>query len=344
MALAVAASAATAEVKLESGDQISLDVIRNPDLSRTLRVDEVGSVRVPYAGTLGVAGLTLDEAQDLVAKALEELIDLDRSSVFLDIVERNPVYVINNGTGSGPVPYRPGMTVMMAAASVSANRSGSVDLGLIEELEAARKPFELRQSVDQLASIRLRLARLGAELSGSFEPPDAEELGISESRRAALVSAETLALEARKSLMSTQDALLTEEENSISELISGLTKQIDVIAKRISLSEQERIRQETLVQQGLARQANLEAANAQVLDLEFAEIEVLTELGEAKSTLASIRRTKDALTGDRMSLVTESIADLETQTVQLEEQVRSLRRQVQLGGTTAIVEPEDDSS
>src|ERR1700681_2919106 len=49
-------------LQISSGDLLELSVFDTPELSRKLRVDERGSIALPLADTLPVAGLTSEQA------------------------------------------------------------------------------------------------------------------------------------------------------------------------------------------------------------------------------------------------------------------------------------------
>lgn len=65
-----AAGAAAAE--LGPGDSISVTVFRNPDLSTEARISPEGTIAFPLIGSVTVAGLTVTDAADTIARALRE--------------------------------------------------------------------------------------------------------------------------------------------------------------------------------------------------------------------------------------------------------------------------------
>ncbi len=331
MGLSLVSPSLAQDIILEPGDEISVDVVRNPDLNRTVVVGAFGQIRLPYAGAVALEGLTLDQARDLIAAKLFEQIAVDPASVSLDIVARAPVYVINNGIGSGPIDYRPGITVLMAAASVIPAPSISSRISVIEELETSRKPFELEQTQERLALVRLRIARLTAEASqNDFEAPGWAELEISQSRWKELVRIERASLIARNELNQNQDKLLADQEAAQKVLISRLEEQRDILEQRKEILQKERDRTESLSNQGLARRSQMESIEGAVLDLDFTRVEVLTELGNAQSGLAAIQRTRGALQDNRSVIIAETLAELRSEEAQLISQVASFRRQISL--------------
>ena len=70
---------ASAPLRLGAGDLIDVEVFNTPELSAPkVRVSEGGSIKLPVAGAISVAGLTAYEASDVIER------DLRESSIMLD--------------------------------------------------------------------------------------------------------------------------------------------------------------------------------------------------------------------------------------------------------------------
>lgn len=69
---APAGPAAPADYRLGPGDQIRVQVFQNPELSLEARVNESGTVNYPLVGQLQLGGLTVMEAEQRIAKALQQ--------------------------------------------------------------------------------------------------------------------------------------------------------------------------------------------------------------------------------------------------------------------------------
>lgn len=61
----------TFEDKLGAGDTIRVQVFQNPDLTLETRLQESGDITYPLIGTAKLAGLTIPEAEKLIATALK---------------------------------------------------------------------------------------------------------------------------------------------------------------------------------------------------------------------------------------------------------------------------------
>jgi polysaccharide export outer membrane protein len=100
---------------LRPGDRISVTVHDHPELSGEMALDSAGRVRLPLAGTLALAGLTVRTAERRVAAALEPGWVRD-ASVAVDLLGHAPVFVLGEVRQPGRFAYRPGMTVLEAVA------------------------------------------------------------------------------------------------------------------------------------------------------------------------------------------------------------------------------------
>ena len=59
--------------RLTRGDEISVGVLGEPDMSAAQkRIEAVGTINLPYVGDVRLVGLTIKEAQDLIANAFRE--------------------------------------------------------------------------------------------------------------------------------------------------------------------------------------------------------------------------------------------------------------------------------
>jgi protein involved in polysaccharide export with SLBB domain len=59
--------------RLTRGDEISVGVLGEPDMSAAQkRIEAVGTINLPYVGDVRLVGLTIKEAQDLIANAFRD--------------------------------------------------------------------------------------------------------------------------------------------------------------------------------------------------------------------------------------------------------------------------------
>lgn len=68
---AAAPATATAEYRLGSGDVLRISVYQNPDLTLETRVSEAGVLSFPLLGTIKIGGLSVTQAEKLIADGLK---------------------------------------------------------------------------------------------------------------------------------------------------------------------------------------------------------------------------------------------------------------------------------
>jgi len=72
-ALYMASSLQAQEVRLRPGDRIELTVPQRSELDRRLVLDEAGRVTIPIIGQVMVGGMSVDEAEDVLLRALKDI-------------------------------------------------------------------------------------------------------------------------------------------------------------------------------------------------------------------------------------------------------------------------------
>ncbi len=90
--------------RIGAGDVLRLNVPQLPDLDGELTVQTDGTIYVQQVGEVGVAGLSLAEAEELIGRRLR-LFDPTASEVVLGVVEFNALRVFALGAVSSPGTY-----------------------------------------------------------------------------------------------------------------------------------------------------------------------------------------------------------------------------------------------
>src|SRR5271169_3747365 len=96
---------ANSNVKLGIGDLIEISVFGVPDLSTKTRIGGSGDVYLPLVDYVHVAGLTTDEAQELIQKRLEDggFVRSPHVAIFVDESASQSITMV--GEVSRPGPY-----------------------------------------------------------------------------------------------------------------------------------------------------------------------------------------------------------------------------------------------
>jgi polysaccharide export outer membrane protein len=105
-AAASAAAVALAEYRLGTGDVLRVTVFQNPDLTLETRVSEAGIISYPLLGSVRVGGLTITQAEALIADGLVKgnFVRQPQVSIVLLQVRGNQANVLGNVNRPGRFP------------------------------------------------------------------------------------------------------------------------------------------------------------------------------------------------------------------------------------------------
>jgi polysaccharide export outer membrane protein len=112
--IAAAQPQAPSEYRLDSGDQIQVDVYNQRDLSGRFVLDTGGRISVLKAGAIELRGATLREAEARIAQQLKS--ELRAPVVSVNVVEHRPVFVTGEVKTPGKYPFGNALTVLRAVA------------------------------------------------------------------------------------------------------------------------------------------------------------------------------------------------------------------------------------
>ena len=112
------ASAAKADYRLGSGDEMRLITFGEESLSGLFAVNGSGQVSLPLVGNLQAAGLTVPEFQRAVEAALKQGF-MENPRVSVEVIKHRPFYILGEVEKPGEYPYKHGLTVLEAVATAS---------------------------------------------------------------------------------------------------------------------------------------------------------------------------------------------------------------------------------
>jgi len=112
---AVGTPALAVGYSLSPGDEVSITVFGEPDLSLSAKIDENGLLNYPLLGALQAGGLTVSDLEKTITSKLKGkyLVDPD---VRVSVAEYRQVYVNGEVSSPGGYSYKPGMTLDKAIA------------------------------------------------------------------------------------------------------------------------------------------------------------------------------------------------------------------------------------
>ena len=116
-----AALAQSASYRIQPGDQLQITVLEDETLNRQLLVTPDGRISVPLAGTMRVAGQTVDAVEGIIADRLTSNFAV-RPNVFVALTAVDPsaglfkVFVLGQVNSPGEIEVEAGTTLLQALA------------------------------------------------------------------------------------------------------------------------------------------------------------------------------------------------------------------------------------
>ena len=178
--------AAATDYLVMPGDVLQLDVMGMNGMQYPMPVGLDGTIPVPLAGPLLVAGRNIHDIRALVQARLasktlrqsassgeEYLVIIDAERVLVSIAEYRPVYLSGDVVRPGEQDYRPGMTVRQAISLAGGYNSGGAgdrsSTSLL--LDAADFRAERARLWTEFTHEMMRIARIRSEIAGADSPP-----------------------------------------------------------------------------------------------------------------------------------------------------------------------------
>ncbi len=176
--------AAAADYLIMPGDVLQIDVTGMSGMQHSMPVGLDGTIRVPLAGPLVVAGKNIHDIGALVQAKLasrtlrqaassgeEYLVIIDPDRVLVSIAEYRPVYLTGDVARPGQQGYRPGMTVRQAislAGGYGVAAQSTTDMFL----QAADYRAERVRLWTELTHETMQITRIRAELASADTAPN----------------------------------------------------------------------------------------------------------------------------------------------------------------------------
>lgn len=203
--LTISVSRAKAEYLVNIGDILEIAVAGVPELRNRAAVQLDGTISLPLAGTLPVAGLSLPKIQTKIGVALaskvfrqrspdgrELAIVLDADEVTATVVEYRPIYVNGDVSKPGEYPYRPSITARQLVAV-----AGGYDIMHVRMnnpyLESADLRSEYGSLWTEFAKEQAHMWRIKSELGEATQisPGVLTDVPVARSAISEIVNAET---------------------------------------------------------------------------------------------------------------------------------------------------------
>lgn len=132
---------------LDAGDQLTITVLGQADLSGTYTINDTGSISMPLVGTIGARGRTATGLEGVIEAALRNgfLRDPD---VTVQVAQYRPVFVMGEVANAGQYPYVVGLTVQQAVAIAGGFGPRAHQLNVDIVRQAGTQSITLRVDLD----------------------------------------------------------------------------------------------------------------------------------------------------------------------------------------------------
>lgn len=139
------------EDKLGAGDTVRIQVFQNPDLTLETRIQETGAITYPLIGNAKLAGLTIPDAEKVIAAALKSGGFMQQPQVTMTLVQarRKQVSVLGAVAKPGQVPLEYANTRLSDVLAVAGGISPTGSDTVIVTGQRSGKP--MRQEINMAA-------------------------------------------------------------------------------------------------------------------------------------------------------------------------------------------------
>jgi len=106
----------TVPTLIQPNDKLTIDVYKNPDLSRQITVQPDGLISIPLVQSIKASGLTPSQLKVELEKRLKEYLEVPTVTVIIDAIQSYRVYVTGKVQKPGVIVSERPLTVLQALA------------------------------------------------------------------------------------------------------------------------------------------------------------------------------------------------------------------------------------
>ena len=118
--------------RISEGDLLQLEVFQAPEMSTKERVMASGEIFLPLIGAIKVAGLTQEEAEQLITRKLSEnYLQNPQVNIFVEESASQKITVVGDLNQPGVFPLKGSMTLMEAIAQARGVKNTAKDEAVI---------------------------------------------------------------------------------------------------------------------------------------------------------------------------------------------------------------------
>jgi polysaccharide export outer membrane protein len=140
-----AADKSEADYIIGPGDVLSIDVWKEPEMSKQVSVRLDGNISLPLVNDIEAAGLTLVQLREQLAGTYKDFVDVPEVSVTLIESRSKRIYLLGKVNSPGEYPLQKDMTIVQAISLAGglAEWADSSDVKLIRKIKGTEKTFRV---------------------------------------------------------------------------------------------------------------------------------------------------------------------------------------------------------
>jgi polysaccharide export outer membrane protein len=306
---------------LRTGDKIAMSITGFPVLGRTSTVDASGTLTLPLFGDIPAAGrdfseLRKDLRDQIAGKIYQErstengtnITTLESGDLFIELVERPPVYVVGDVSQPGERTFKPDMTVRQAVAL-----SGGYDLMRLRKVDPFMESEDLRGEYQALwtsyAAQQAKVWRLEAQLDGkSAMKSDMPDVPVDDAvvKKVLVAEADLLKIDADR--FAKQKQFLDDGIERIDGQLENLGQQYELQQKEVAAATADLKKVDT-IQKGLIQATRLTDMRRAITLASTLSLQTNVEIQRSETAKASTMKERQDLDTARRSQVQADLRD-----------------------------------
>lgn len=292
-------------------DELNAVVSDMPGVSGDYPVGADGTLLVPLAGTIEAAGRTPSEIAQALDAAMLGYVGIGQSAkAAVSVGTYAPIYLAGQVKTPGEHPFAPGLTVQIALAL--AGGAGALDPAEGQERNflSARGTITVLQR--ELMFLTAKRERLMVEMAGADAAPDLSDIDPE------AWAIEEAILRTRRARHDHEIDALARARVSLAQATAVLESKLDTNRTQLEAGQEQLLREEDLVDRGLAASARVFERASYVNELESRLLDIersillaqqqMQELDRSEGVLLAARDEENATT---LQQVEASIADVD---------------------------------
>ncbi len=131
---------------LQPGDLVEIQVYRENDMNRTLRISSQGSIAFPLIGNITIAGMTVNQAESTIENKLKSYLKNPSVSLLIKEYANKTVYVLGQVKKPSSISIPPEKSMTLLEAITSAG--GFTDIAAISKVKVLRMEQGKQRSLE----------------------------------------------------------------------------------------------------------------------------------------------------------------------------------------------------